>query len=117
MYLDEVKAIYIQPYNPKDTESNVRIYIYRQLRFTTESQKGLRRTYFQGYNKPETFTMEDLRVLPPLENLRRTLYWEPNVKTDENGEAKIIFYNNMSATQIQYSAEGISKDGKVIVGK
>ena len=116
-WMDEVKAIYIQPYSPKEEETSVRIYVYRQQKFTTESQKGLRRTHFQGYNVPETFTMEDLRVLPPLENLRRTLYWEPNVKTDENGEAKIIFYNNLSATQIQYSAEGISKDGKVIVGE
>ena len=116
-YLDEIKAIYIVPWSPKEEASRVRIYIYRQLKFTTESQKGLRRTHFQGYNIPETFKMEDMQVLPPLENLRRTLYWEPNVKTDENGEAKIIFYNNMSATQIQYSAEGISKDGKVIVGE
>ena len=113
-WMDEVKAIYIQPYSPKEEETSVRIYVYRQQKFTTESQKGLRRTHFQGYNVPETFTMEDLRVLPPLENLRRTLYWEPNVKTDENGEAKIIFYNNMSATQIQISAEGISSDGNVI---
>ncbi|MBQ0143459.1 MAG: hypothetical protein KBT06_11825 [Prevotellaceae bacterium] len=116
-WMDEVKAIYIVPWSPREEESSVRIYLYRQIRFTTESQKGLRRTHFRGYNIPETFSMEDLRVLPPLENLRRTLFWEPNIKTDANGEAKIIFYNNLSATQIQLSAEGLSPDGHVLVGE
>lgn len=117
LWMDEVKAIYIAPWSPKEEESSVRIYIYRQHIFTTESQKGLRRTHFQGYNEPETFKMEDLNVLPPLENLRRTLYWDPDITTDANGEARIVFYNNLSAKQIYYSAEGISDDGRILVGE
>ena len=113
-YMDEIKAIYIVPWSPKEEESAVRIYIYRRIIYTTESQKGLRRTHYQGYNIPETFQMEDVNILPPLENLRRTIYWEPNVKTDANGDAKITFYNNLSAKQLYISAEGITTDGKVI---
>ncbi len=116
-WMDEVKAIYIVPWSPKEEESYVRIYIYRQQIFTTESQKGLRRTHYQGYNVPETYRMEDLNVLPPLENLRRTLYWEPDVKADENGEARIVFYNNLSAKQIFVTAEGLSPDGRILVNE
>lgn len=116
-WMDEVKAIYIVPWSPKEEESCVRIYIYRQQVFTTESQKGLRRTHYQGYNVPETYKMEDMNVLPPLENLRRTLYWEPDVKTDANGEARIVFYNNLSAKDIYVTAEGLSQDGRILVGE
>ena len=117
LYMSDIKAIYIVPWSPKEEESAVRIYIYRQQVFTTESQKGLRRTRFQGYNVAETFSQEDLNVLPPLENLRRTLFWDPNVKTDASGKAKIEFYNNMSCQQILISAEGITPDGQVMVGE
>ena len=116
-YLNEVKAIYISPWSPKEEESNVVIHVYRQQRFTTESQKGLRRTFFQGYNEPEVFRMEDLSVLPPLENMRRTLFWAPDVTTDSEGNAKIKFINNLSARKIYLSAEGLTPDGRMVVNE
>lgn len=115
--MDELKAIYIVPWSPKEEESYVRIYLYRQQIFTTESQKGLRKTRFQGYNVPQTFSMEDTNVLPPLENLRRTLFWDPDVKADANGEARIMFYNNLSCREIFYSAEGLTPDGRIVIGE
>ena len=117
LYMDELKAIYIVPWSPKEEGTLVRIYLYRIHTYPSESQKGLRRTYYQGYNIPETFRQEDYNVLPPLENLRRTLYWEPNVKTDEKGNAKIQFFNNLSAKEIYISAEGFTNDGRVMVNE
>jgi uncharacterized protein YfaS (alpha-2-macroglobulin family) len=59
--------------------------------------------------------MEDYSIMPPMEDFRRTLYWNPNVKTDKDGKATIEFYNNSSCTQMFISAEGITKDGKFII--
>jgi len=42
---------------------------------------------------------------------RATLYWNPNIITDENGAAKIEFFNTDSAKEIQVSIEGLSDDG------
>ena len=83
----------------------------------TESKKGLRKTYFQGYNVPSTFEMEDYSKLPPMEDFRRTIFWAPNVKTDKDGKAKIEFFNNSSCTQMYISAEGMTKEGRFIVNE
>lgn len=93
----------------------VLVYIYRHYSFTTESQKGLRRTYFQGFNKPSVFQMEDYSVIPPMADFRRTIYWNPNVCTDAEGKAKMVFYNNSACRKIYVSAEGMSSDGAILV--
>jgi len=122
--LDEVKKVYISE-NPKSMQSHIRcseiedmepVIIYCFTNRSLNSKiKGLRRTHFQGFNVPETFEMEDYSIMPPMEDFRRTLYWNPNVKTDKDGKATIEFYNNSSCTQMFISAEGITKDGKFIV--
>jgi len=117
LWLDEVKSIYIAPHSPLSTDGSVRIYLYLHHRFSTASQKGLRRTYFQGFNIPSTFQMEDYSVLPPTEDLRRTLYWNPTVKTDSLGHATVEFYNNSSCTEMYISAEGMTQDGHFIVNE
>jgi uncharacterized protein YfaS (alpha-2-macroglobulin family) len=59
--------------------------------------------------------MNDYDLIPPEPDYRRTLYWDPNVQTDANGNANIEFWNNSECTQILISAEGITSDGKAIV--
>ena len=93
----------------------VLVYIYRHYSFTTESQKGLRRTYFQGFNKPSAFQMEDYSVIPPMADFRRTIYWNPNVRTDAEGKANVVFYNNSTCREMYVSAEGMSDDGTILV--
>lgn len=117
MWMDEIKHLYIVPESPKETTGAVRIYIYTHKRYTTSSQKGLRRTYFQGFNKPSTFQMEDYSVIPPMADFRRTIYWNPTVRTDAQGKAQIKFYNNSTCEEMYISAEGMSDDGKILIGK
>ncbi len=70
VYLDEVKSIYIV-FNEKisptienawtfiDTPKlNIIVYLYCHHLFSSESNKGLRRTYFQGFNQASTFKTE-----------------------------------------------------------
>jgi hypothetical protein len=59
--------------------------------------------------------MTDYSVLPPAQDFRRTLYWNPNVKTSKDGAVKVEFYNNSSCRHLVISAEGITKDGKALV--
>jgi hypothetical protein len=117
IFLGEIKSLYIVPNSPRETHGAVRIYIYTHRRFPTESQKGLRRTYFQGFNKPSTFQMEDYSVIPPMADFRRTIYWNPDVKTDAQGKAKVEFFNNSTCEEMYISVEGMTEDGKVLVNE
>ena len=79
--------------------------------------KGLRKSHFYGYNIPTKFEMEDYSILPPTEDFRRTLFWDANVKTDQDGKAKVEFYNNSSAKEFFISAEGMTADGKLLISE
>ena len=61
--------------------------------------------------------MDDYSILPPMEDFRRTIYWDANVKTDANGKATVEFYNNYTAKNIFVSAEGVNSDGKFLVNE
>ncbi len=124
MYLDEVKSIYITEdptvltsYLMQSTiKSNnpVIIFVYTHPSYSTASNKGLRRTHFQGFNAPSTFEMDDYSILPPMNDFRRTLYWNPEVKTDAKGEAEVEFYNNSTAREIYVSVEGMTATGSYV---
>lgn len=117
MWADEVKSAYIVPGSPEETDMAVRIYLYMHRRFSTESQKGIRRTYFQGFNTPSTFQMENYAVIPPMEDYRRTIYWNPSVTTDASGKATVRFYNNSTCQDMYISAEGMDADGRMMVNE
>lgn len=90
----------------------VTIFIYSHHRLPVK-QKGLRRTHFQGYDTPVAFQTNDYSIMPKEPDYRRTLYWNPKVTTDANGDAEVSFWNNSSCRQIVISAEGIGEDGRV----
>lgn len=126
IWLDEIKSVYIAPYDPdqdsrdvangmEDRSNYVKIYLYLHHRFSTESNKGLRRTYFQGFNEVSTFQMEDYNVIPPMADFRRTIYWAPNIKADAEGRAKIEFFNNSTCEEMYISAEGMTPTGQFVV--
>ena len=48
---------------------------------------------------------------------RRTLYWNPNLQLDDDGTAKLMFYNNSYAHPISVNAQGICKDGSLLSGE
>jgi len=125
VFLDEAKSVYITEdpsastsyHYPPFAEEVATVFVYSHGASTRRIEKGVRRTYFQGYNVPSTFENPDYSLMPPMEDFRRTLYWNPDVRTDENGEAIIEFYNNSSCREIHISAEGITPDGRCIFNK
>ncbi|MBQ6085754.1 MAG: hypothetical protein IJK94_04585, partial [Bacteroidaceae bacterium] len=57
------------------------------------------------------------RLAEGQKDYRRTLYWNPNLELDENGEAHVTFYNNSRTTQISVEAEGQASDGTLLWNK
>ena len=117
LWLDDIKSIYIAPGDPRVMDSRTNIYLYLHTVFTTASNKGIRRTYFDGFNQASTFQMEDYSVIPPMADFRRTIYWQPNITTDSQGTAKVDFFNNSTCEEMYISVEGMTPDGKVLVNE
>jgi hypothetical protein len=77
------------------------------------ARKGIRNTRFTGFSRAEEFYSPDYNYthLPGGKDFRRTLYWNPNVKTDETGKASVHFYNNSTCKELDIDGEGITKTG------
>ena len=72
-----------------------------------------RRYILQGYSVCEDFYQPNYGKSVPKDHpdYRRTLYWNPDLKLDGKGTAKIEFYNNGKNTQTVVSVEGMATDG------
>ena len=127
-FLDEAKSIYIvfnEQMSPslgrwdiiQHPKHNIYVYIYSHRIFSSESNKGLRRTYFQGFNQASTFKTEDYNIVPPMADFRRTIWWQPDITTDAQGKAKVEFFNNSTCEEMYISVEGMTLDGKILVNE
>lgn len=76
---------------------------------------GIRNTTYSGYSYvKEFYSPQYNRYRLPKENdYRRTLYWNPDVKTDKSGKAEISFYNNNSCAVMTISAETVTENGLI----
>ena len=72
-------------------------------------KRGIRTTRVQGYARPLEFYSPAYRdgALPPGTDKRRTLYWNPSVKTDKNGCVVIECYNSDRTSPLTISVETI----------
>ena len=78
---------------------------------TYKTHRGIRHTMIQGYNSPSSFyspTYNDLNSFDPTD-MRRTLYWNPSVTTDDNGEAIIECYNAARTTAVSLNTAILEK--------
>ena len=74
---------------------------------------GHRTTTVKGFTKPVQFYSPEYPD-GPIEGTvdpRRTLYWNPNVITDEDGRARVEFYNNNFTRRFTINAAGITASG------
>ncbi len=108
---DQIEKIVIIE-NPKRPElAGIHLYTYKQRKITP---KGFRKTRFEGYSYVKEFfnPKYDNSILPNEKDFLRTLYWNPDVRTDSAGNASVIFYNNSTGKSIHVSAETLTTDGK-----
>ena len=87
---------------------------YPEGKIPVEGAKGVRKTWLEGYSPVKEFYHPDYSALPPdPDDYRCTLYWNPAVTTDENGKAKINFYNNNRSTSLIINAETVTPHGLI----
>lgn len=81
--------------------------------------KGQRQTTFRGYTTGTEFYAPEYPDGPIKGDVdyRRTLYWNPSLTTDAEGQAEILFYNNGYSKHFHISAEGITPQGIVMKNK
>ena len=74
---------------------------------------GRRTTTVKGFTRPVQFYAPEYPDGPIEGNVdpRRTLYWNPNVITDEEGHARVEFYNNSFTRRFTINAAGITASG------
>ena len=73
--------------------------------------------FIEGFAFPAEFYSPDysrLSLPKGQEDYRRTLYWNPDLQLDENGEAHVTFYNNSRTTSILVDAQGQCSDGTLL---
>jgi len=70
-------------------------------------------TTVDGYSRPYQFYAPEYPDGPVFGDVdyRRTLYWNPNVITDTDGQATVEFYNNSITEHFNISAAGITPSG------
>ena len=78
-----------------------------------------RHILFHGFSYPEEFYQPDYSQQQPAEptDYRRTLYWNPNAMTDEQGRFTATFFNNSKQTRIKMTAAGVTSDGRLLRSK
>lgn len=103
--LDKYSVFYLVPLPRRDV-----------LNKSQSAALGTRQTVIQGYTR----ALEYYSPAYPTKELymdkvdkRRTLYWNPSVRTDANGKARIECYNNQYSTPLIIQAETMSKDGQI----
>lgn len=78
-------------------------------------KKGMRYTFFKAFSPVrEFYQVNHSNSVPGDIDFRRTLYWNPDVRTDNNGKVNVSFYNNATCRQMTINAEGINR-GKCII--
>ena len=76
---------------------------------------GCRYIKVSGFSMQLPYRLPNYSKSHPQSDYRRTLYWNPSVQLDANGEATIQFFNNGTCKKFVISGEGVSEDGKAIV--
>ena len=70
-----------------------------------------------GFARPAEFYSPDYsrQATPEVPtDYRRTLYWNPNLRLDSEGRARVTLYNNSRTTQIEVEAAGQAADGTLL---
>ena len=72
-----------------------------------------RTTLIHGFSEPVEYYGPTYPAGPVIGDVdyRRTLYWNPNVITDEEGNARVEFYNNSFSRRFSISGAGITASG------
>lgn len=97
-------------------KSRVYVHLYRYKdRHRNIDPLGIRKTTLQGYSKVKEFfhPKYDRVLMSDPQDHRRTLYWNPELKTDSTGKALVRFYNSAACRKMSFDAILLTEDGKI----
>ena len=122
--MGEVKAIYIteapnvwkrylvgNAWAKIGNMATVFVYTHKMFR---KCPKNLRHTFFDGYSPAVEFYSPGYGELPSNEDFRRTLYWNPYIRTNKEGYVDLRICNTGTCRQLIISAEAITPDGNIV---
>ena len=95
----------------------VEIHLHPGRKSRVSWNKNTRQTTFDGYSPKLEFYAPEYPN-GPIEgdvDYRRTIYWNPDIKTNRLGIVDVKFYNNSYSRSLNVSVEGMTDNGKVIV--
>ncbi len=127
-HLTNLDKVYVYTdYSPRDegdgrfTQDNQPTVTVDLRRYEDDSQRMAwrdRRMLLTGFAVCEDFYQPDYTHKPTGEptDHRRTLYWNPNLRLDGNGEATVRLFNNATHTRLFLSAEGMTPSGAPLTG-
>ena len=98
----------------KELKAIVVVELYDEV--YNDTRKGIRQTYYTGYSPVrECYNLQTSDQAIGDIHYRRTLYWNPNVKTGATGKTNIRLYNNGTCRRMDVSAEGINN--KILINR
>lgn len=103
--------------DPKYDPTTICVAVMHLKKKYQEEPAGIRNTTFMGYSYPKEFYSPyyGQGIVPDPKDYRRTIYWNPDVKTDNQGQATVSFYNNSTCHSMNVSAETVTENG--IIGE
>ncbi len=82
------------------------------------SNLNLLNVNLNGYYNARTFYSPNYaNPATQSKDLRTTIFWNPSIKTNENGEATISFYNGDNKSNVRVKADGITDKGVAVATK
>lgn len=107
----------ISGFGASGRETAIFLYGDGYAHFNLKEQKKTKVTRFYGYSSDPEFQGPDYRKrdMPNPKDLRRTLYWNPDVLADANGKATVIFYSNArDDVKLGITARAVLQDGEIL---
>lgn len=111
----------VMSYGPEGSNGVVCVYLKRGSEKSSgpiELERNQAKIRPLGHSLPAEFYVPKYFIAEtkqdPFPDLRSTIYWKPNVKSDENGAAELRFYTADSKGPFTIIAEGISQQGEII---
>lgn len=120
--MDQINSVVVKHLvtaNPSAPEDAYVIYLNLKESALMGANLHLLNLSLNGYYSARTFYAPNYTTngTAPLKDLRTTLYWTPLLKTNDNGEVSISFFNADNTGDMVIKANGITSNGVAVATK
>lgn len=119
----DIEAIYVfkgvsaSTFGSRGGNGVIAITLKKGVQFERSEPSSLAKVKPLGYQKPAEFYVPKYDVDSVLEStksdLRTTIYWNPEIETDDAGNMRISFYTADKTNDYNIEIEGIGKSGEI----